>query len=53
MQRNPSFVRGAALPEYALVLLVATIAVAGMAAGGYSMLDNYRAMSAKIRATGP
>jgi hypothetical protein len=41
------------MAEYALTLLVAIPAMAGMAAGGYKMLDNYRAMKTNIAKPGP
>lgn len=45
--------RGAVLAEYALILLVAIPAIAGMASGGVAMLDNYRFMRGKIAEPGP
>ena len=51
--RRRKWIRGTALPEYAIALLVAIPAIAGMAAGGYKMLDNYRVMKANIAKPGP
>lgn len=51
--RRRRWIRGTALPEYAIALLVAIPAIAGMAAGGYRMLENYRAMKANIAKPGP
>lgn len=45
--------RGAVLAEYAVVLLVAIPAIAGMSAGGYAMLENYRTMRKNLVQTGP
>lgn len=52
-RRNRKWRRGAVLAEYAVALLVAIPAVAGMAAGGYQMLENYRGMKAAIKQPGP
>ena len=51
--RRRHWIRGTALPEYAIALLVAIPAIAGMAAGGYKMLDNYRVMKTNLAKPGP
>jgi hypothetical protein len=51
--KRRKWIRGAALPEYAVALLVAIPAIAGMAAGGYKMLDNYRVIKTNIAKPGP
>ena len=43
------WVRGAVLPEYALVVLfVAVPTLIGFAVGGYRMLENYRGVRSNI-----
>ncbi len=53
MRRRRRRARGAVLAEYAVTLLVAIPAIAGMAAGGYNMLENYRTMRTNIVKIGP